>query len=161
MKLKFDWLIVLENLHHGIMVTDVALDAPAGPRIIYVNRAWMKITGYDRADISGKTPRILQGKHTDRSLLKILRTKLLNREVFHGQTWNYRKSGQPFMMNWYCYAIYADHGKPIYYVGEQEDATELETLRMKQRLLLNPLDPDANKFFAVLAEYKSACKPAR
>ena len=161
MQLKFDWLIVLENLHRGIMVTDVNLDPPAGPRIIYVNRAWMKITGYDRTDISGKTPRILQGKHTDRNLLRTLKSKLLNREVFHGQTWNYRKSGQPFMMNWYCYAIYADHGKPIYYVGEQDDATELETLRIKQRLLLNPLDPDANKFFAVLAEYKSACKPAR
>ena len=64
-------------------------------------------------------------------------------------------------MNWYCYAIYSDQGKPMYYVAEQEDATELETLRMKQRLLLNPLDPDANKFFAVLAEYKSARKQAR
>ena len=143
------------------MVTDVTLDDPNGPRIIYVNRAWMKITGYDRKDIRGKTPRILQGKHTDRNLLRTLKSKLLNREVFHGQTCNYRKSGQPFMMNWYCYAIYADHGKPIYYVGEQEDTTELETLRMKQRLLLNPLDPDANKFIAVLAEYKSADKPAR
>jgi PAS domain S-box-containing protein len=160
MQLKFDWLIVLENLHHGIMVTDVNLDAPGGPRIIYVNRAWMKITGYDRTDISGKTPRILQGKHTDRNLLRTLKSQLLKREVFHGQTWNYRKSGQPFMMNWYCYAIYGDHGKPIYYVGEQEDATELETLRMKQRLLLNPLDPDANKFFTVLAEYKSGGEQA-
>ena len=160
MQLKFDWLIVLENLHHGIMVTDVNLTGPAGPRIIYVNRAWMKITGYDRKDISGKTPRILQGKHTDRNLLRTLKSKLLNREVFHGQTWNYRKSGQPFIMNWYCYAIYADHGKPTYYVGEAEDATELETLRMKQRLLLNPLDPDANKFFAVLAEYEAASKTA-
>jgi hypothetical protein len=32
---------------------------------------------------------------------------------------------------------------------------------MKQRLLLNPLDPVANQFFAVLAEYKSARKQAR
>ena len=62
MQLQFDWLIVLENLHRGIMVTDVTMDGPSGPRIIYVNRAWMKITGYDRADIAGKTPRILQGK---------------------------------------------------------------------------------------------------
>jgi PAS domain S-box-containing protein len=161
MQLKFDWLIVLENLHRGIMVTDVTLDGPNGPRIIYVNRAWMKITGYDREDIRGKTPRILQGKHTDRNLLRTLKAKLVNREVFHGQTWNYRKSGQPFVMNWYCYAIYGDNSHPIYYVAEQEDATELETLRKKQRLLLNPLDPDANKFFAVLAEYKSTRKQAR
>ena len=161
MQLKFDWLIVLENLHRGIMITDVALDSPSGPRIIYVNRAWMRITGYDRADIGGKTPRILQGKHTDRNLLKVLKSKLLNREIFHGQTWNYRKSGQPFMMNWYCYAIYGENGQPIYYVAEQEDATEFETLRMKQRLLLNPLDPDANKFFAVLAESKTTQKQVR
>ena len=69
-----------------------------------------------------------------------MKQKLLNREVFHGQTWNYRKSGEPFLMNWYCYAIYGERSKPIYYVAEQEDVTELETLRMKQRLLVNPQD---------------------
>jgi hypothetical protein len=40
MQLKFDWLIVLENLRRGIMVTDTTLEGPSGPRIIYVNRAW-------------------------------------------------------------------------------------------------------------------------
>src|SRR5512137_1098993 len=161
MQLKFDWLIVLENLRRGIMVTDTTLEGPKSPRIIYVNSAWLKMTGYGRDEIANQTPRMLQGKHTDRAVVGSLKQKLLNREVFHGQTWNYRKSGEPFMMNWYCYAIYGDHGKPLYYVAEQEDATELETLRMKQRLLLNPLDPDASKFFAVLAEYKAARKQAR
>jgi hypothetical protein len=79
-----------------------------------------------------------------------LKQKLLNREVFHGQTWNYRKGGEPFLMNWYCYAIYGERPKPIYYVAEQEDVTELETLRMKQRLLANPNDTDALSFFSVL-----------
>ena len=78
--------------------------------------------------------------------------------MFHGQTWNYRKSGQPFLMNWYCYAIYGERPKPIYYVAEQEDVTELETLRLKERLLVNPHDPDALKFFAVLKEWKDARK---
>ena len=161
MQLKFDWLIVLENLHRGIMITDVTLDGPSGPRIIYVNRAWMKITGYDRADIAGKTPRILQGKHTDRNLLRALRVKLLKREVFHGQTWNYRKSGQPFLMNWYCYAIYGERGKPIYYVAEQRDVTEVESLRLKQRLLVDPNDSEALDFFAVLKEYRDARRKAQ
>lgn len=39
MQLKFDWLIVLENLRRGIMVTNTTLEGPAGPRIIYVNSA--------------------------------------------------------------------------------------------------------------------------
>ena len=158
MQLKFDWLIVLENLRHGIMVTDATLDGPAGPRILYVNRAWLKMTGYGREELAGKTPRILQGEHTDRAVLKSLRQKLQNREVFQGQTWNYRKSGEPFVMNWCCYAIYGERPKPIYYVAEQEDVTELEALRLKQRLLVNPNDADALSFFAVLNEWKSARK---
>ncbi len=158
MQLKFDWLIVLENLQRGIMVTDVNLEPPAGPRIIYVNRAWLKMTGYCREDLSGKTPRILQGKHTDRAVLSLLREKLLNREVFQGQTWNYRKTGEPFLMSWYCYAIYGERGKPIYYVAEQENATEVEGLRLKQRLLVNPQDAEAAAFFAVLEGWKAARK---
>ena len=160
MQLQFDWLIVLENLRRGIMVTDTMLQSPAGPRIIYVNRAWLKMTGYDRDEISGKTPRILQGERTDRAVVGSLKQKLLNREVFHGQTWNYRKSGEPFLMNWYCYAIYGERPKPIYYVAEQEDATELESLRMKQRLMANPQDAEATKFFDILKEWKAARKAA-
>jgi len=37
----------------------------------------------------------------------------------------------------------------MYYVAEQEDVTEMETLRMKQRLLANPNDADALSFFSV------------
>jgi two-component system, OmpR family, sensor kinase len=160
MKLKFDWLIVLENLQRGVMVTDVTLEAPTGPRIIYVNRAWLSMTGYSRDELSGKTPRILQGKHTDRAVVGSLKRKLLNRELFHGQTWNYRKSGEPFLMNWYCYAIYGERPNPIYYVAEQEDVTELEGLRMHQRLMNNPDDTEALSFFSVLDEWKAKRRKA-
>lgn len=160
MQLKFDWLIVLENLRRGIMVTDVSIESPGGPRIIYVNRAWLKMTGYDRDEIAGKTPRILQGKDTDRKVLNALKECLLKRQVFHGQTWNYRKSGEPFLMNWYCYAIYGERGRPIYYVAEQEDVTEIEALRLKQRLFIDPNDSEAREFFAVLRKWKSVNKAA-
>ena len=154
MQLKFDWLIVLENLRRGILVTDVQLEAPVGPRIIYANAAWLKMTGYTRAELAGKTPRMLQGPRTDRKLLRRLREDLLARRVFQGQTWNYRKNGEPFMMNWLCYAVYADSGKPLYYVAEQRDVTELEAFRMKERLMRNPSDQEAREFFAVLDRYR-------
>ena len=32
-------------------------------------------------------------------------------------------------MNWYCYSIYGERAKPLYYVAEREDVTEIETLR--------------------------------
>jgi hypothetical protein len=45
MQLIFGWLIVVENLRRGIMVTDTTLGGPAGPLVIYVNSAWLKVTG--------------------------------------------------------------------------------------------------------------------
>ena len=33
MQLKFDWLIVLENLRRGIMVTDATLEGPRAPAL--------------------------------------------------------------------------------------------------------------------------------
>lgn len=151
MNLKLDWLIVLENLRIGILVTDTNLEGRSGPRIIYANRAWYEMTGYSRAEVSAKTPRILQGPRSDRVVLRRLRADLEARRVFHGQTWNYRKNGQPFMMNWYCYGVYGDHGRPIYYVAEQQDVTEIEALRMRARLATDPNDRQALEFFAVLA----------
>jgi hypothetical protein len=94
--------------------------------------------------------------YTDRAVVGALKQKLLNREVFHGQTWS--KRGEPFLMNWYCYAIYGDRPKPIYYMAEQEDVTEIETLRWKQRLLVDPHDRDALSLFLVLEEWKSKMK---
>ena len=94
-------------------------------------------------------------------MLSQLKQRLLNREVFHGQTWNYRKNGEPFLMNWYCYAVYGEQGKPVYYVAEQEDVTELETLRLKERLLANPQDPEATAFFSVLRPVRAGARRSR
>ena len=46
------------------------------------------------------------------------------------------------------------------YVAEQEDVTELETLRMKERLVTNPNDLQALAFFSVLLEWKTGLASA-
>jgi hypothetical protein len=43
-------------------------------------------------------------------------------------------------------------------MAEQEDVTEIETLRWKQRLLVDPHDRDALSLFLVLEEWKSKMK---
>jgi hypothetical protein len=45
-------------------------------------------------------------------------------------------------------------------VAEQEDVTEMERPRMKQRLLVDPHDRDAQSFFAVLDEWKATRETA-
>ena len=64
-------------------------------------------------------------------------------------------------MNWYCYSIFGERGKPIYYGAEQEDVTEIESLRLKQRLLINPQDAEALKFFDILENHRTEQKPIK
>ena len=59
----------------AILITDADLDLP-GPRIVFVNPAFTRMTGYTAEEIIGKTPRILQGPQTDKTVLSRLRKNL-------------------------------------------------------------------------------------
>jgi PAS domain S-box-containing protein len=49
---------ITENSTDGVVVTDVrSIDEPEGRRIIYVNDAYLHMTGYAKKEVIGKTPR--------------------------------------------------------------------------------------------------------
>jgi PAS domain S-box-containing protein len=56
----------VSNLNDIVLVTESEpIDGP-GPRIVFVNDAFERITGYTPAEAIGKNPRFLQGEKTDR-----------------------------------------------------------------------------------------------
>lgn len=114
---------VLDHLADGILVTDVDLDQEGGPRVVYVNEALCEITGYDRNELIGASPGILQGPATDLVVLRRLRDDLTAGRSFAGQTINYRKDGTPFMMEWSIAVIPGKDGSPRWFAAVQRDAT--------------------------------------
>ncbi|MEI6700013.1 MAG: PAS domain S-box protein, partial [Mycobacteriaceae bacterium] len=58
--------LLADNSFDSILVTD----ASAQGRIIYANKAFKKLTGYDPTTVIGKDPRILQGPGTDRKVIE-------------------------------------------------------------------------------------------
>jgi PAS domain S-box-containing protein len=104
----------------SVTVTDDAIEPP-GPRILFVNRAFTELTGYRADEILGASPRVLQGPLTDRGLLDELRRSLTDRERFDGETINYRKSGEPFVVNWRVLPVETDQGR--YFLALQSDVT--------------------------------------
>ncbi|HHT0595089.1 TPA: PAS domain-containing protein [Legionella anisa] len=88
--------ILLENSYDSIIITDCSEDT----LIIYANKAFSRLTGYESSEIIGKTPKILQGSATDRKVIADLADALKNNSSFEGQAINYRKDGTPFTMNW-------------------------------------------------------------
>jgi PAS domain S-box-containing protein len=104
----------------SVTVTDDVIEPP-GPRILFVNRAFTELTGYRADEILGASPRVLQGPLTDRSLLNELRRSLARRDRFDGETVNYRKSGEPFVVNWRVLPVDTDEGR--YFMALQSDVT--------------------------------------
>ncbi len=126
-----EWLRLLqsaiESAADSVLITDAQLDEP-GPRIVYVNRAFAQMTGYERKEVLGQTPRILQGPKTDRAVLDRLRERLEQGLSFHGEAVNYRKDGSEFTMTWDIEPIHDAHGTITHWVSTQRDTTERRRL---------------------------------
>lgn len=118
---------VVEDASEAIVVTEAQLQEP-GPRILWVNPAFTEITGYDRREVVGKTPRILQGPKTEASVLRRLRTRLAAGERFEGETINYRKDGTEFVNHWSIAPVRGADGAIAYWVSIQRDVTEKRQL---------------------------------
>jgi len=120
----------VEQSKESIVITDAQLDFP-GPKIIFANPAFTKMTGYEASEVMGMTPRILQGPRTDRTVIKRLRQTLEQGGTFEGETINYRKDRKEFDTEWQIGPIRNPEGKITHFVAIQHDVTErkrIETL---------------------------------
>jgi len=99
--------VLAENSFDSILITD----ATKAGKIIYANKAFRKLTGYDTAEVIGKSPRILQGLGTDKKVIGRLAEALKAGKKFEGKAINYKKDGTPFIMFWKVLPIKA--GKTI------------------------------------------------
>jgi PAS domain S-box-containing protein len=109
--------LLADNSFDSILVTD----SSAKGRIIYANKAFKKLTGYDPAEVVGKDPRMLQGPGTDRKVIERLSATLKAGGRFEGRAVNYKKDGTPFVMNWRMFPL-KDAGKIIAWVAIQREA---------------------------------------
>lgn len=113
----------IRNDYDSILITELNLEKP-GPRIVYVNDGFCKMTGYTREEVIGKTPRILQGPKTDRGVLDKLKQRLKEGQAFFGQAVNYRKDGTEFVNQWDIHPLTDADGNITHWVSYQHDITE-------------------------------------
>jgi PAS domain S-box-containing protein len=113
----------VEQSKEAILITDAELQLP-GPRILFVNPAFTKMTGYTAEEAIGQTPRILQGPRTDKTVLNRLRHNLKRGEAFEGEGINYRKDRTEFNLEWHIAPIRDASAKITHFVAIERDITE-------------------------------------
>jgi len=106
----------LASLPEAIVITDLELEPP-GPRILWVNVAFENLTNYHLRELVGRSPRILQGRLTDRRSLERLRRVLASDAIFFDVLTNYRRCGDAFYMALVAQSLKAPFGRPFGFIS--------------------------------------------
>ena len=131
---EIDAAQVINAAAESMLVTTAELDWP-GPTIVYVNPAFERMTGWHRTEVIGKTPRILQGPETDRSVFENLRSQLAAGRAWKGTAVNYRRDGSRFIMEWSIVPLPDGDGKVRQFLAVQRDVTaRIEVNRARANL---------------------------
>ncbi len=115
---------VITNASDAVMITEAAPIDDPGPRIVYVNDAFTKMTGYSKNEVTGKSPRFLQGPLTSREGLNRIRKTLIAGEPCEIELINYKKNGEKFWLNMAIAPVADNTGKITHFISIQRDVTE-------------------------------------
>lgn len=122
---------VITNTQDAVLITEAEPFNHPGPKIVYVNEAFTKMTGYTAEEVVGKSPRILQGPKSDKTELARLGKALRNWEACEITTINYKKSGEEFWINFSVSPVADKNGWFTHWIAIERDVTirKLEELQ--------------------------------
>ena len=81
---------IFENTGEGILITD------RDRRIVDVNPAFSRITGYSREEAMGQTPRILHSGMQDAAFYEAMWESIERTGGWEGEIWNRKRSGEAY-----------------------------------------------------------------
>lgn len=110
--------LVYNNSTDGMLVTDET------NRIIAVNPAFTKLTGYEISDVEGKNPNILRSGRQDAAFYQSMWSALELTGQWHGELWNRRKNGEVYPEWLTINRVLDAEGRPHRYVALFSDITE-------------------------------------
>jgi PAS domain S-box-containing protein len=108
----------VEQSPESIVITDV------GGNLEYVNEAFVQTTGYERGEVLGRNPRILQSGKTPRETYTALWDAITNGKSWKGEFHNRKKDGSEYVEFAIITPIRRPDGRIDHYVAVKEDITE-------------------------------------
>ena len=151
-------LVLLRNavarLNDIVLITEAhPIDLP-GPRIVFVNEAFERLTGYSARDAIGSTPRMLQGPGTDRSALDRIRRALEQGQPVREELLNYAKDGRALWLELDIVPMADEGGRYTHLISVQRDITARK--RFEQQLLAS--EHELQEFSAMLQRTAEAAQ---
>ena len=108
---------IYANSAEAVLVTD------ANNRIIALNPAFTRITGYTLEDVQGRSPALLRSDRHDAAFYQAMWKEITHRGFWQGEIWNRRKNGEIFPEWLTINLIHNDEGDIQRYVAMGSDIT--------------------------------------
>ncbi|HUN25442.1 MAG TPA: bifunctional diguanylate cyclase/phosphodiesterase [Steroidobacteraceae bacterium] len=112
------WSTVLSHSVEGIFICD------REQRILQVNSAFERITGYGADEAVGKTPRLLQSGRQGPEFYSALWSAVSATGSWSGEIWNRRKNGEVYLEWLSISAVCSADGSVAHFLGVFSDITE-------------------------------------
>ncbi len=111
--------LIAEQTSNGIIVTDDA------GKILWVNAAFQKISGYSLDEVIGKKPgSMLQGPESSLETIAYIGKQIKAKLPFDCEIINYTKTKEPYWIRISGQPIFNDEGKLVQYFAMEENITE-------------------------------------
>jgi PAS domain S-box-containing protein len=104
----------------SIVITDAGQQ---GMPLIFVNRAFERITGYSAAESLGRNCRFLQGSDSKQPGIRVIRDAIRRRKSCQVLLHNYRKDGTLFCNELFLSPVFGADGLLTHYIGVQTEVT--------------------------------------
>jgi PAS domain S-box-containing protein len=123
----------------AVVVTDPAGTDSQDYRLVRVNPAFTRMTGYQASEVLGRDLRFLQGPGTDLKEVARLRAALAAGEPARAELLNYRRDGTPFWVEVDFAPFTDERGAVARWVGVLRDITERRATQDALRTLASEL----------------------
>lgn len=111
---------VFDSTLEGVLVTD------RNGLIVHVNRAFMRITGYQQDEVIGQRPSKFKSGRHGATFYQQIYTTLTEQGEWSGEIWNRRKSGEIYPQWQTIRAICDDSGELSHYVAVFSDISAIK-----------------------------------
>lgn len=126
---------ILDKAHDAVIITEASnIEEPYGPKIVFVNDVFTKISGYSKDEAIGKTPRILQGELTNRETLDRIKQALKNKKAIREVIYNYSKNQEGYWLDVSIFPLSMHRDERItHFVAIQRDISEFKKIEQKYK----------------------------
>ncbi|RZJ31157.1 MAG: PAS domain S-box protein [Flavobacterium sp.] len=130
---------VVTQTKDSVIITQSEKSSASIPKIVFVNPAFTQMTGYKAKEVIGKSPAVFMGRKSVANEITKLSEALKTKKEFKFETFNLRKNGEEYWVNFSMIPITNKEGEHSHWISIQRDITEEKKQEKEKEQLIREL----------------------